>query len=116
KLEGQSNFVNPGLDLVNFGMDFELTPKARLITNANFLWFDDTNTIEQFIFQGDINRSIGADLSMGLEYRPFLNNRAIVTAGVSSLIPGKGFHEIYDPLVGNVPTMFATFVDLALSY
>src|SRR5262249_10488840 len=39
KLEGQSNFVNPGLQLVNFGIDFDITPKLRLVTNANLLWF-----------------------------------------------------------------------------
>ena len=42
KAEGQANFVNPGLDLVNSGMDFEVTPKLRLVSNANLLWFDRT--------------------------------------------------------------------------
>ena len=40
KAEGQANFVNPGLELVNFGMDFELTPKLRLVSNVNLLWFE----------------------------------------------------------------------------
>ena len=29
KIEGQSNFVNPGLMLFNFGMDLDLTPKLQ---------------------------------------------------------------------------------------
>ncbi|MFM9067921.1 MAG: hypothetical protein ACKOUR_11405, partial [Planctomycetota bacterium] len=29
KTQGQSNFVNPGLQLVNFGIDADITPKAR---------------------------------------------------------------------------------------
>jgi hypothetical protein len=39
--------VNPGLQLYNVGMDFEVTPKLRLVTNANFLWFDTTEVLEQ---------------------------------------------------------------------
>ena len=29
KIQGQSNFVNPGLQLINFGMDMEVAPKLR---------------------------------------------------------------------------------------
>src|SRR4029077_17296102 len=46
KIQGQSNFVNPGLYLANLGVDFEVTPKLRLVTNANFLWFERTQTLE----------------------------------------------------------------------
>jgi hypothetical protein len=72
KIQGQSNFVNPGLFLLNGGVDFDLTPKIKLINNANLLWFDKTNVLEQFVFQENIRRFIGVDLSMGLEYRPLL--------------------------------------------
>ena len=54
KIQGQTNFVNPGLQLVNFGIDADMTPKLRLISNANFLWFDQTEVLEQFVFQSDI--------------------------------------------------------------
>ena len=39
----RANFVNPGLFLLNLGVDFELTPKLKLINNVNLLWFDTTN-------------------------------------------------------------------------
>src|SRR5207302_3371739 len=48
KIEGQSNFVNPGLYLANFGVDMDLTPKWRLINNLNFLWFDSVRILRQF--------------------------------------------------------------------
>ena len=48
KIQGQTNFVNPGLFLANFGMDMELTPRARLISNVNLLWFDRVQVLEQF--------------------------------------------------------------------
>jgi hypothetical protein len=117
KFQGQTNFVNPGLELVNFGMDFEVTPKTRLITNANLLWFDDTDVLEKFVFQSNISREIGTDLSMGIEHRPLLNNNIIFVGGVSGLIPGQGFRDLYNPsAVGEVGPLFASFAQLTLTY
>jgi hypothetical protein len=116
KIQGQSNFVNPGLYLGNFGIDFDLTPKLRLVTNANVLWFDNTSSLETLTFQSDIRRFIGTDLSMGVEYRPLLNNNIILTAGVATLLPGDGFRDLYNNLDGKVGTLAAGFVDLLLTY
>jgi hypothetical protein len=96
KIQGQSNFVNPGLLLFNLGADFDLTPKWKMINNVNFLWFESTNVLEQFTFDGGIDNHIGTDLSMGFEYRPLLSNNVIVTFGVSTLIPGGGFKSLYN--------------------
>ena len=63
KFEGQTNFVNPGLYLVNVGMDADVTPRLKLIGNVNFLWFEQTEILEQFVFQSDIRNFIGTDLS-----------------------------------------------------
>ncbi len=116
KTEGQANHVNPGLELLNFGMDFDVTPKLRVMANCNLLWFDSTNVLEQFAFQSGIRRHIGTDMSLGAEYRPLLNNNVIIIGGISGLAPGRGFHDLYDPLVGVVPTLFASFVEVALTY
>jgi hypothetical protein len=116
KIQGQSNFVNPGLYLLNGGVDFEITPKLRLITNANFLWFDDPEVLKTFVFQNKIDQFIGTDLSIGMEYRPFLNNNAIVTFGVATLLPGDGFKTLFDGLRNTVDPLFAAFVDIALTY
>ena len=69
--------MNPGLFLANFGMDFELTQKVRLISNCNLLWFDQTAPLEEITFQSGIHKHIGTDLSLGTEYRPYLNNNRI---------------------------------------
>ncbi len=95
KFEGQSNFVNPGLHLFNLGMDFELTPKSRLITNANYLEFDSTQVLQAYTFQNNIHQTIGVDLSVGLEYRPLLNDNIIFTGGYACLLPGAGFKDLY---------------------
>src|SRR5690606_30304033 len=85
----------PGLHLFNLGMDFELTPKLRLITNANYLEFDHTSVLEAFTFQSGIDETIGVDLSAGFEYRPFLNVNVLVEAGYAALITGRGFDDLY---------------------
>jgi hypothetical protein len=115
-IEGQSNFVNPGLILLNAGVDFDLTPKLRLITNVNFDWFDSVEPLRIFTFQQHIDNYIGVDLSMGIEYRPFLNNNVILIAGVASLLPGEGFQELYDTSSRRVDYLAAGFVDLTLRY
>jgi hypothetical protein len=116
KFQGQTNFVNPGLHLLNFGADADLTPKAKLIGNVNFLWFDQTEVLETFVFQDDIDSFIGTDLSLGCEYRPLLNNNILIAGGVSALVPGTGFRDLYNPLVGRVDTLGALFLDVILTY
>ncbi len=96
KFQGQSNFVNPGLWIVNAGVDFDITPKLRSVNNANFMWFDKTNVLEQFVFQGKIDREIGLDLSSGIEYRPFLSNNIVFLFGAATLIPSNGFKQLYN--------------------
>jgi hypothetical protein len=104
------------LYLGNIGADFDVTPKLRLISNLNLLWFDTTQALEAFVFQSGIHRFIGTDLSLGMEYRPHLNNNIIVVAGVQGLVPGDGFRDLYNPIVGNVPALFAGFMNLQLRY
>ena len=116
KIQGQTNFVNPGVEIVNVGMDFDVTPKMRIISNANFLWFANTDVLEQFVFQNSIDQSIGCDLSIGTEYRPLLNNNIIIIAGVSGLITGDGFKDLYNPLVGKVDGLFASFLQAVVQY
>jgi len=105
KFEGQANFVNPGLFLFNLGADFDLTPKIRFFTNANYLRFDRTEPLELLLFQGHIRHALGTDLGMGIEYRPPLTENVVLTAGVSSLIPAVGFQQIFNSKV--LPAGFA---------
>ncbi len=116
KTEGQSNFVNPGLWLVNAGMDLELTPKLRMINNVNFLWFDETESLRTFLFQDRVRNYIGADLSTGFEYRPLLSNNIIMTAGLSTLLPGNGFQDLYRRFTDRVNPLLASFLQMELTY
>ena len=112
----QSNFVNPGLWLLGGGVDFDITPRLRSINNANTLFFDKTNTLETFTYQSHIDRFIGVDLSSGFEYRPRLNNNAIVMGGLSTLIGSSGFRDLYNKKDSKVPTLFSGFVEIILTF
>jgi hypothetical protein len=116
KVQGQTNFVNPGLFLVNVGFDADVTPKLKLITNVNWLWFDDTETLELFTFQDDIAHEIGCDMSLGLEYRPFLNNNVVMVGGVSTLIPGKGFEDLYNEFEQPASALGAGFLEMVFLF
>jgi len=111
KIQGQANFVNPGIFIVNAGLDVETTPKLRTFLNANYLSFVHTEPLEKFLQQPDIDNNIGFDLSLGVFYRPLLNNNIIITAGVATLIPGRGFKELLTS-----DTLFQGFVNVILTY
>ena len=116
KFQGQTNFVNPGLFLFNLGVDYDITPKLRFINNCNFLWFDKTGVLETFIFQEHVGHRIGTDLSTGFEYRPFLNNNIVLVGGVSGLIPGGGFKDLYRRTSNSPNGFFASFMEIDFTY
>lgn len=111
KDEGQANFVNPGLRLYNVGVDADLTPKLRAFVNASYLQFDRTEPLQLVLFQAPIHHSIGTDLGIGINYRPPLSENIVLTTGVSALVPGTGYREIY-----NSKTLLSGFVGLRLQF
>jgi len=112
KIEGQSNFVNPGTILLNAGVDAELTPKLRASFNANAVWFADTETVEYALNQRGVNQHLGDELNLFFQYRPILNNNIILTAGGSVFFPGEGYKDIYE----KGDELYQVYVGLTLSY
>lgn len=111
KEEGQSNFVNPGLRLFNVGADFEVLPELRVITNANYIQFDDTDVLETLRQDGSFDRDFGLDLSAGVLYRPFMHQNIQVRAGVATLFPGEGAKELFGD-----KQLWSCFANLILVY
>ena len=118
KTEGQANFVNPGLFLYNAALDAELTPKLKAIFNINYLQFQYAEPLELVLFQPGIRKSIGVDYGVGFLYRPLLSENIIVAGGFSSLIPGRGFKDIFSSVCfgqgcgANVRNLYSGFVRL----
>jgi hypothetical protein len=111
KTEGQANFVNPGLLEFDAGWSANLTPKLHANVDVNILRFQHTEVLSALLFQRDIDRSIGVDSSAGLQYRPWLNDNVVITAGASVFSPSAGFTAILTP-----QTLFAPFAVLTLRY
>ena len=111
KFQGQANFVNPGLFMANVGATAELTQKLRAVSNVNFIRFLTTAPIELLLKQPDIREDVGLDLSLGLEYRPWLNNNVIVRGFGAILQPFGGFKDIYQST-----TLFQVGTDILLVF
>jgi len=111
KNEGQANFVNPGIFLVNAGTDIDITPKLKGFVNFNYLRFMRTEPLEFVLFQSPIRHNIGEDLGVGVTYRPPLSENIILTGGASILQPGQGFRDIY---TGR--TLFSVFGSAKLTF
>lgn len=111
KEQGQANFVNPGLFLYNVGVDFDITPRIKAIANVSWLQFADTSTLREILHDNKIGRDIGLDYSIGISYRPFLNNNAIINLGAAALTPGNGFKDLYSS-----QTLYSLFMGVTLTY
>jgi hypothetical protein len=112
KLEGQANFVNPGLLLLNVGYDAEISQKLKVLLNVNYFRFVNTAVLQDFLNQPRIHKQIGLDYSIGVIYRPFLNNNTIFTFGVAALSPMDGFEDIYE----TSDVQFSSFASLVFTY
>lgn len=95
KIQGQANFVNPGIFIYNAGAEIDVTPKLRAFLNLNLIRFADTEPLELLLFQSRIHAGVGADSGLGVRYRPPLTDNIIVTAGVNAFQPFQGFTDIF---------------------
>jgi hypothetical protein len=96
KDEGQSNFVNPGLILLGAGADVDVTPQVRVLGNVSWLRFVATEVLGVLRNQAPPDKSLGLDLSAGLQWRPFMSQNLVLGASAAALLPGKGLRQLYD--------------------
>lgn len=96
KTQGQSNSVNPGVLLLGAAVDAELTPRWRAQAGFTYLRFDRTDSLEFLLQAANIDKSIGVEVFVGTQYRPFLTNNLLLQFGASVLFPDDGFARIYD--------------------
>jgi hypothetical protein len=123
KFEGQANHVNPGILIANAGLDAELTPKLKAVLTASYLRFHETGSLEQLLFQPEIRNTIGFDVGGGVVYRPLLNENVVISAGLSGLLPGGGWDDIFSSPCAGVSGCGASgrdllngFVQIKLAY
>jgi hypothetical protein len=108
---GDSNFSNPGLDLLGLGLDLALTPQLTVSLDANQLWFDKTGVLEALLNQPAIPRRLGAEATLDAIWRPFASQNVILRLSASQMVRGPGYRAIYG---GSNP--FSAFALLILNY
>ena len=109
KLEGQANFINPGIFIYNAGVDVEVTQRLKAVFNVNYLRFHRTESLEYVLFQPSIRHEIGWDFSLGVAYRPFLINNFTLTFGAATLKTGRGWRDIYTNASSDCPANLRDF-------
>ncbi len=112
KDQGQSNFVNPGLQLLGLGADMDLTPQVRLLVNVSNISFADTSALQHLRNQGPIDKQLGTDLSIGVQYRPFSTQNVVLNASVATLEPGRGYKQLFN----NSERPYSALLNLLLTY
>jgi hypothetical protein len=80
------------------------------------IWFDDTSSLKQYLFDGNIKHFIGGDISCGFEYRPLLSENITFVGGMSMLVPGDGFQSIFANFGSPASTLVSGFANLVLAY
>jgi hypothetical protein len=115
KEEGQSNFNNPGTMLLGAGADFDITPRFRLSTNVNHLWFQNTATLQALRVEGSIPKAIGWDVSAAAIYRPKAIQNVVFRLSAATLDPGKGFKDLFAS-AGRDKRFYSVLFNTILSY
>jgi hypothetical protein len=94
KFTDRANFVNPGLVLVNGGVDVRLTPGLKLVTNVSYIKLADPAVVQQLLRRRNLpgfeDASVGLDIGAGAKFRPFVNENLFVVLGFTTLAPGDG--------------------------
>jgi hypothetical protein len=87
--------VNPGLNLIGLGVDADVTPQLRLIGNVSWLSFESTKVLQVLRNQANIARDIGTDMSVAVQYRPYMTQNVVLNASMAWLEPGQGYKDLY---------------------
>ena len=72
--------------------------------------------MQQFLYQGNIDRFVGFDIGYGLEYRPLVSENLIFVGGVQMLIPGQGFLDIFNNFDNRVGSLVAGFINTIVAF
>jgi hypothetical protein len=111
---GQSNFTNPGLHLLGVGADFDVKPGLRVISNVNYLEFDNMSSLAVLRNQKFTSNRIGIDASVGVQYRPYFTQNVVLNASVGVLFPSTGLKELYGNAVDS--TQYSALINLLLTF
>jgi len=108
---GESNFTNPGLELLGIGADLDLAPALRVSIDASHVLFADTAPLEAILGRTDISRTVGTDASLDAIYRPFISQNLIARLSIAKLFATASARTL---LGSSAPV--SMFFNLVLTY
>jgi hypothetical protein len=108
---GESNFTNPGLELLGIGADFDLTPSLRVSLDVNRLMFDKPESVQILLSGTAVPREIGTDASIDTIYRPFISQNLIARLSFAKLFASPAARTLVG---GSAPV--SAFFNLVLTY
>lgn len=111
-IQGQSNFVNPGLLLVGVGADFDITPEFRVFGNVSDLSFMNTSSIAFLRQQAAPSKHMGVDASVGFHWRPYFNQNMIINGSMGAMFLGDGLKDLY----GKENNLYSGLINAILTY
>jgi hypothetical protein len=87
----QANYVNPGLQLVNGGLDTTITPRVTLSLNANWIYYNKPGAFQDVKSPATVlHHNAGVEEVIFIRWKPFLhqiNDLVILDTGFSVLQP-----------------------------
>jgi hypothetical protein len=111
KDEGQPNFVNPGVFVLNGAVDLDLTPRLRGFVTTSYIRFVDTATLAMLLFQEKVRPNAGVELGAGATFRPPLSDNVVLIGGIQAMKLGQGLQDVYDR-----NNLFSLFLNARLQF
>ena len=112
-IEGQSNFVNPGLFLLGIGADLDLTPQLRVFGNISDISFMNTSTLGAILNEAPPPKHVGVDASLGMHWRPLFSQNVIINGSIGALLPGGAIKQMYGNDQG---ILYSALLNILLTY
>jgi len=112
-IQGQSNFVNPGLILLGLGADFDISPQFRVFGNISDLHFMNTSSLSDLRREEMPSRHLGVDASAGFHWRPLFNQNIVINGSIGALRPGEALKQFYGDDQG---TLYSALINALITY
>lgn len=112
------NFVNPGLFMLTGGIDTVITTKVNAFVNYNAYWFVEPAALEEAVriknggLDLNIDRELGQDITLGIQYRPLIINNVVFTFGSTGFFQGDGLQALSD----SSKTLYTHFANAVFVY
>jgi hypothetical protein len=114
KFTDRSNFLNPGLILINGGYDLRMSPKLKIVVNGSYLRLANVSIVQQALKDAAKfpDGTIGLDMGVGFKFRPALNENLFIVGGMSALVPMGGLKTA----LAGAGALFSAFATFQIAY